>query len=81
MKHKAKIDAIEEELCSLSKSFEFLSDKDGEQRKKVNSLQAELSMLQRQREDYVSIFWKVKEIVEAKLEHFSALLNSVVEYE
>lgn len=29
----------------------------------------------------MSIFWSVKEIVEAKLEHFSALLNDVVEYE
>lgn len=58
-----------------------MSDKDVEKRKKINSLQAKLLFLQRQREDFVSIFWKVKENVEAKLEHFSALLDSPVEYE
>lgn len=81
VKHKAKINAVEDELSSLGKSFDFLSDKDGEKRKKINSLQAELLFLQRKREDFVSVFWKVNEIVEAKLEHFSTLLDSAVEYE
>lgn len=38
VKHKANIEVAEEELCCLGKSFNFLSDKDGEKRKKVNSL-------------------------------------------
>lgn len=49
--------------------------------KKVNYLEAELLFLQRQREDNVGVFLKVKEIFEAKLEHFSILLDDVVEYE
>lgn len=81
VKYKGKIDAIEKEMTSLGKSFDFLNDKDGEQRKRVNSIQTELRMLQRQKEDFVSMFWRVKEIVEAKLEHFSALLEDTIEYE
>lgn len=30
VKHKSKIDVLEVELCSLGKSFDFMSDKDGE---------------------------------------------------
>lgn len=39
-KHKTKIEFVEEELCSLGKSFDLLNDKDGEKRRKVNSLQS-----------------------------------------
>lgn len=81
VKHKAKVDLLEEELNSMGKTFVFLSDKDGEQREKVNSLQVELLYLQRQKEDYVSVFWKVEEIFEAKIEHFLVLLGNAVKYE
>lgn len=81
MKHKDKIDAIEAKLKNLGKYFNFLNDKDGDQRKRVNSLQDKLLLLQRQKEGFVSLFWKVNEIVEAKLEHFLVLLENAVEYE
>lgn len=74
---KVKIESIESKLNSIGKTFDFLSDRDGSQRRKVDSLQAELLSLQRQKADIVNIFWKVKEIVEAKLKHFSGLLRDV----
>lgn len=45
VKNKAKIGAIEDELSALGKSFDFLEDEDGEQRKRINSLQGELLFL------------------------------------
>lgn len=47
VKHKAKIDVIGDELSSLGKSFDFLDNKDGEKRKRINSLQVKLLYLQR----------------------------------
>lgn len=38
VKHKSKIDAIEDELTTLGKSFYFMDDKDGEQRNRINFL-------------------------------------------
>lgn len=52
---KAKVEFVEEELSFIGKTFDFLSDKEGDQRKKVNTMHFELLSLQRQKEDYASI--------------------------
>lgn len=39
VKQKRKFDAIEDELIALGNFFDFLVDKDGEKRKRINSLQ------------------------------------------
>lgn len=45
--YKVKAKLIESELSSIGKLFDFMSDKDGSQRKKVYYLQAGLLSLQR----------------------------------
>lgn len=74
---KEKIDSIEYELRSLDKVFDIFNDLDGAPRRKINSLQSDLIFYQKQKEDVVSIFLKVKEIVEARLQHLSNILFEV----
>lgn len=71
---KAKIDSIEFELNSKGKSFDIFNDADGKQIKKINYLQSELIFYQRQKEDVLIFFLKVKEIVEARIESLFGLL-------
>lgn len=78
MEHfKDKIDSTEFKLNSMGKPFDIFNHRDGEQRKKINSLQSNLIYFHTQKEDVVNILWKVKELFEARLEHLSNLLIEI----
>lgn len=66
--YKAKIDAIELELDYIGKTYNILNERDGAQKKRINSLQYELAKILVQRDSIMKAFWKVKGIIELRLE-------------